>query len=104
LTIVFGITEDVHRATIWWRLRTALQAVACRTERNILAAFQLLTCQRKRGKAASATSRSRVEEFNEAANPVNPIERMKSAEFGEALRRVPPRAREPSPMRIPRPC
>jgi hypothetical protein len=46
--------------------------------RNILAAFQLLTCQREsRETRVPQPNRSRVGEFSEATNDVNPFGRVR---------------------------
>jgi len=45
-------------------------AVTDASARNILAAFQLLTCQRKMRRTASRSKLPRVEECSEATRPV----------------------------------
>jgi hypothetical protein len=60
--------------------------------RNILAAFQLLTCQRKRGEPRPAAKLLWVEECSESKRAVNPLERFTSANwerFSGAFRHAP---------------
>jgi hypothetical protein len=60
--------------------------------RNILAAFQLLTCQRYRGEPRPTSKVRRVEKFSETMRDVNPLDRSTSAKsqrFSGAFRHAP---------------